>query len=93
MRNNVISDEDNGIVISESNNNEVYNNIVSDSGRGIDIDEDSIENVVYNNTIINISDPSEALHLRNRASEQNMLYSNTLINLNGERIMLDGNQK
>jgi mannuronan 5-epimerase len=92
-RNNVVSDEDNGIVISESNNNEVYNNSVSDSGSGIDIDEDSIENKVYNNTIINIPDPSEALHLRDGASEQNTLYSNTLIGLNGERISLDGEQE
>jgi hypothetical protein len=69
------------------------NNIVSDSDSGLDMDEDSFDNVVYNNTIINISDPSEALHLRDGASEQNMLYSNTLINLNGERIMLDGNQE
>lgn len=89
-RDNVISDEDNGIVISESSNNKVYNNIVSDSGSGIDIDEDSIDNQVYNNTMINIPDPSEALHLRDKASEQNIFYSNTLINLNGEKIMLDG---
>ena len=91
-RNNVVSNEDNGIVISESHNNEVYNNIISDSGSGIDIDEDSFENVVYNNTIINIPDPSEALHLRDGASEQNMLHSNTLITINGERISLDEEQ-
>ncbi|MGH9985938.1 MAG: NosD domain-containing protein, partial [Nitrososphaeraceae archaeon] len=89
-RNNVVSSEDNGIVISESHNNEVYNNMVSDSGSGIDIDEDSIENMVYNNTIINIPDPSEALHLRDGASEQNTLHSNILIDANGERIMIDG---
>jgi len=83
-RNNVVSNEGNGIVISESRNNEVYNNIISDSGSGIDIDEDSLENVVYNNTIINITDPSEALHLRDGASEQNTLHSNTLITINGE---------
>jgi parallel beta-helix repeat protein len=92
-RNNVVSNEDNGIVISESHNNEVYNNIISDSGSGIDIDEDSFENVVYNNTIINIPDPSEALHLRDGASEQNMLHSNTLITINGERISLDEEQQ
>jgi mannuronan 5-epimerase len=57
------------------------------------MDEDSFDNVVYNNTIINVSDPSEALYSRNEASEQNMLYCNTLINVNGERIMLDGNQE
>jgi hypothetical protein len=57
------------------------------------MDEDSFDNVVHNNTIINVSDPSEALYSRNEASEQNMLYCNTLINVNGERIMLDGNQE
>src|SRR5918994_1639884 len=92
-RNNAISDEDKGIVISESNKNEVYNNIVSESGSGIDIDEDSFENVIYNNTIINIPDPSEALHLRDGASEQNTLHSNILITKNGERIILDRDQE
>ncbi|MGC1134082.1 MAG: right-handed parallel beta-helix repeat-containing protein [Nitrososphaeraceae archaeon] len=89
-RNNIVSNEDNGIVISESHNNEVYNNTISDSGSGIDIDEDSFENLVYNNTIINIPDPSEALHLRDGAAEQNTLHSNTLIGINGQRISLDG---
>lgn len=88
-RNNVISNEDDGIVISESHNNEVYNNIISDSGSGIDVDEDSYENLVYNNTIINILDPSDALHLRDGASEENILHSNTLISIDGERINLD----
>jgi mannuronan 5-epimerase len=89
-RYNIVSNEDNGIVISESHNNEVYNNIISDSGSGIDIDEESIENEVYNNTIMNIPDPSEALHLRDGASEQNILNSNVLIDTSGQRIPLDG---
>ena len=89
VRYNTVSDEEQGIVISESHNNRIYNNTISDSGSGIDIDEDSFENVVYNNTIINIPDQSEALHLRNGASEQNKLHSNTLITINGERISLD----
>jgi mannuronan 5-epimerase len=88
-RNNFVSSEENGIVISESHNNEIYNNTVSNSGSGIDVDEDSFENLVYNNTIINIPDPSEALHLRDGASEQNTLYSNSLIGTNGQRISLD----
>jgi len=89
-RDNVVYNEDRGIVVSESHNNEVYNNLVSDSGSGIDIDEDSSENVVYNNTILNIPDPSEALRLRDGASEENTLHSNTLINADGEKILLDG---
>jgi mannuronan 5-epimerase len=88
-KNNFVSDEENGIVISESHNNEIYNNTVSNSGSGIDIDEDSSENLVYNNTIINIPDPTEALHLRDGASEQNTLHSNTLIGTNGQSISLD----
>jgi parallel beta-helix repeat protein len=39
-RNNVISLEDKGIVISESHNNQIYNNVASDSGRGIDLDKE-----------------------------------------------------
>jgi parallel beta-helix repeat protein len=89
--NNTVSNEDNGIVISESHNNEVYNNIVSDSSTGIDIDEDSFDNAVYNNTIINIPEPSEALYLRDGASQQNTLYSNILINESGQEISLDNN--
>lgn len=92
-RYNIVSNEEQGIVISESHNNEIYNNTVSDSGSGIDIDEDSFENVIYNNTIINIPDPSEALHLRDGASEQNTLHSNTLITINGERTSLDEKQE
>src|SRR5215204_3940784 len=94
-RYNIVSNEEQGIVISESHNNRIYNNTVSDSGSGIDLDEDSFENVVYNNTIINIPDPSEALHLRDGASEQNTLHSNTLVTINGEMriISLDREQQ
>jgi parallel beta-helix repeat protein len=80
---------DNGIVISESHNNEVYNNIISDSGTGIDIDEDSYDNVVYNNTIINIPEPSDAIYLRDGASQLNTLHSNILLNESGQEISLD----
>ena len=56
-RNNNVSNEDRGIVISESRNNEIYNNTVSDSGSGIDLDEDSFDNTIHDNTILGISDP------------------------------------
>ena len=90
-KNNIVSNEDSGIIISESHNNEVYNNIISDSGTGIDIDEDSFDNVVYNNTIINIPEPSDALYLRDGASQQNTLHSNILIDEGGQEISLDIN--
>ena len=88
-KNNIVSNEDNGIVISESHNNEVYNNIISDSGTGIGIDEDSYDNVVYNNTIINIPEPSDAIYLRDGASQLNTLHSNILLNESGQEISLD----
>jgi hypothetical protein len=49
------------------------------------------DNVVDNNTIINIPEPSEALYLRDEASQQNTLYSNILINGGGQEISLDSN--
>jgi parallel beta-helix repeat protein len=89
-RNNSVSNEDRGIVISESSGNEIYNNRVSDSGSGIDLDEDSFNNNIHNNIIMNIADPEEALGIEGDAGEQNILSSNILLNpSNGLRIDLD----
>jgi mannuronan 5-epimerase len=89
-RNNSVSNEDRGIVISESSGNEIYNNRVSDSGSGIDLDEDSFNNNIHNNIIMNIADPEDALGIEGDAGEQNTLFSNILLNpSNGLRIDLD----
>lgn len=89
-RNNSVSNEDRGIVISESSENEIYNNRVSDSGSGIDLDEDSFNNNIHNNIIMNIADPEDALGIEGDAGEQNTLFSNILLNQsNGLRIDLD----
>jgi len=81
VRYNTVSNEDRGIVISESSNNEVYNNTVSDSGGGIDLDKDSFENTIYNNAIVHIEDPEDALGIDEGAEDQNTLYSNVLLDL------------
>jgi mannuronan 5-epimerase len=73
-RNNIVSHEDNGIVISESHNNQIYNNDVSDSGRGIDLDKESYDNVIYHNVVRNIPNPSDALYIEEGAAEKNRLY-------------------
>ena len=78
-RNNNVSNEDRGIVISESRNNEIYNNTVSDSGSGIDLDEDSFDNTIHDNTILGISDPEDALGIEEDAQNQNALYSNIVV--------------
>lgn len=73
-RNNSVSNEDRGIVISESSENEIYNNRVSDSGSGIDLDEDSFNNNIHNNIIMNIADPEDALGIEGDAGEQNPVF-------------------
>ncbi|MFY9565334.1 MAG: NosD domain-containing protein [Nitrososphaeraceae archaeon] len=88
-RNNIVSGEEQGIVISESHNNEIYNNTVSDSGHGIDIDKASYENIISDNIIKNIPDIFDAFFIEEGAAEQNNLYSNKLVNTYGQEIDLD----
>jgi parallel beta-helix repeat protein len=78
-RNNDVRNEDRGIVISESSNNEIYNNTVSDSGSGIEVDEDSSGNSIHNNTIVDIEAPEDALGIEEGAESENTLFSNQII--------------
>ena len=78
-RNNDVSNEDRGIVISESSNNEIYNNTVSDSGSGIEVDEDSSGNSIHDNTILDIEAPEDALGIEDGADSENTLFSNEII--------------
>ena len=50
-RNNIVSNEDKAIVISESHNNEIYNNTVTNSRGGIDLDKESSGNTIHNNIV------------------------------------------
>jgi parallel beta-helix repeat protein len=89
-RNNNVNDEDRGIVISESSNNEIYYNTVSNSGSGIDLDADSSGNSIHDNTLVDIADPEDALGIEDGARSQNTLLSNVLINTrDGSKIDLD----
>jgi mannuronan 5-epimerase len=87
-RNNIVSNELRGIIVSESHNNEVYNNTVSSSGSGIEVDEDSYDNIIHDNTMIDILDPSDVLSIENGAAEQNRFYSNVLFDMDGNRVDL-----
>lgn len=78
-RNNDVSNEDRGIVISESSNNEIYNNTVSDSGSGIEVDEDSSGNSIHDNTIVDIDAPEDALGIEDGTESENTLFSNEII--------------
>ena len=85
-RNNIVSGEEQAIVVSESHNNEIYNNTVSDSGHGIDLDKASYENIICDNIIMNIPNISDAFFIEEGAAEQNNLYSNKLVNTYGQEI-------
>ena len=88
-RNNVVSNEDRGIVVGDSSDNEIYNNRVSDSGSGIDVDEESTGNNIHNNTIVDIANPEDALRI-DEDSGQNTFSSNTLLNSSsGSNVNLD----
>lgn len=87
-RDNIVSSEDRGIVISESHDIKVYNNTVSSSGSGMDLDKDSSRNSIHDNTIINISDPEDALGIEEGTQQQNSLYSNTVVNPSSEEDIL-----
>jgi parallel beta-helix repeat protein len=87
-RNNIVSNEDRGIVVSESDNNEIHNNTVLDSGSGIDIDRQSSQNTIRDNIIVNIPSLS-AVKGQDQALKQNSLYSNAVITSDEHRINLN----
>jgi mannuronan 5-epimerase len=75
--NNYIHNEVNGIFVSASNNNEVYNNTVSDIQEGIYLKAEAANNKIYDNTIINAK--SNGI-LVNTGAHDNTFSSNTIIN-------------
>jgi parallel beta-helix repeat protein len=59
-RNNNIHDEDKCIFLSQSHNNEVYGNTVSNcESQGVYLYHNSVQNKVYNNTLINATEGIE----------------------------------
>ena len=86
-RNNVISDEEQAISISESHNNAIYNNTISNSVSGIDLDKESLNNAIHDNTVIVVKptqlpppSSSDAIAVESGAEKNNAIYSNTIIN-------------
>jgi parallel beta-helix repeat protein len=88
-RKNIVSNELRDIIVSDSHNDEVYNNTISSSGSGIEVNEDSYDNTIHDNILIDIQSLSDALLLENGAATQNTFYSNVLLDSDGNRIDLD----
>jgi hypothetical protein len=54
------------------------------------LDKESFENIIHNNTILDIEDPEDALEIEHGSEDQNTLFSNILINSgNGLNVDLD----
>src|SRR6266581_1007383 len=77
-RNNIISNETDGILVSQSNNNKIYNNTISNSQYGLNLIFGSSGNTFYSNVIKNCSHGiySQAASSNNN----NTFYNNQLIN-------------
>jgi len=75
-KNNIVYNEPNGIFITRSHNNQVYNNSVSNSVEGIKVESASNFNKVYGNFITNSK--AHAI-LVNNGSSSNTFYSNKII--------------
>ena len=87
-RNNVTSNEENAIVISESHDNEIYNDTISNSKGGIDMDKESLNNAIHDNTVIVAKyDTVTIIVIRCHSGgkwsrKNNAIYSNTRMNGN-----------
>ena len=75
-RNNIIYNEPQGIFVSQSHNNQIYNNTISNSGDGIYVNSGSTNNKMYDNTIMNSK--SHAI-LINNGSIGKYIYSNKIV--------------
>jgi parallel beta-helix repeat protein len=82
-RNNVIYNEVDGIVLSQSNNNKIYNNTISNSQYGINLIFGSSGNTFSSNIIKNCSKYGIYSQVSNGGSNNNnnnIFYNNQLIN-------------
>jgi len=76
----IISNEVNGIVLSQSNSNKIYNNTISNSQYGINLVFGSSGNTFYTNIIKNSS--KYGIYSQKTAPNniKNIFYNNQLIN-------------
>lgn len=89
------------LVISESQNNEIYNNSITNSETGIDLDKESEGNSIHNNIVkLGISNKStqptspsslqDAIAVEEGAGENNKLFSNIVVDTDGRPVDYNG---
>ncbi|MGC1929376.1 MAG: right-handed parallel beta-helix repeat-containing protein [Candidatus Nitrosopolaris sp.] len=79
-RNNIIYNEVNGILVSQSNYNRIYNNTISDSQYGINVVFGSSGNTFYSNVIKNSSHYGIDSQDPTSNNSKNTFHNNQLIN-------------
>jgi poly(beta-D-mannuronate) C5 epimerase len=85
-RNNLVYNEIQGIFVSQSHNNQVYNNTISNSGDGIYVNSGSTNNKIYDNTIMNSK--SHAILIKN-ASSANAFYTNKIVSASKQGLVIN----
>jgi mannuronan 5-epimerase len=85
-KNNIVYNEIQGIFVSQSHNNQVYNNTISNNGDGIYVNSGSTNNKVYDNAIMNSK--SHAILIKN-SSSANTFYSNKISSTNKQGLIIN----
>jgi len=85
-RNNFVYNEAQGIFVSQSHSNQVYNNTISNSADGIYLNSGSANNKIYDNTIMNSK--SNAILIKN-ASSTNAFYTNKIVSANKQGLSIN----
>jgi poly(beta-D-mannuronate) C5 epimerase len=85
-RNNLVYNEAQGIFVSQSHSNQVYNNTISNSADGIYVNSGSTNNKIYDNTIMNSK--SNAILIKN-ASSANAFYTNKIVSVNKQGLSIN----
>jgi parallel beta-helix repeat protein len=83
--NNNVYNEIQGIFVSQSHNNEVYNNTITNNGDGIYVNSGSANNKLYDNTIMNSK--SHSILIKN-SSSANTFYSNKISSTNKQGLII-----
>ena len=85
-KNNIVYNEAQGIFVSQSHNNQIFNNTISDSTEGIYVNSGSTNNKMYYNTIMNSK--SHAILIKN-ASSTNTFVSNKIVSANKQGLIIN----
>jgi poly(beta-D-mannuronate) C5 epimerase len=85
-KNNIVYNEAQGIFVSQSHNNQIFNNTISDSKEGIYVNSGSTNNKMYYNTIMNSK--SHAILIKN-ASSTNTFVSNKIVSANKQGLIIN----